>query len=182
MPAEGARVTFQIWRMPDAAKPTAQFTVPFALAKDGAITVTKANEGDKKVILAQLTCPISGEELGTMGPPLKVARGDDALFLCCEGCLKELQAEPDTYLGKTLAFAEPTKSDTAAIQAQKTCPVSGQALDAMGGPIKAERGNRSFFLCCPSCAKAVKQDLDKFLSQPSSSEGHEGGHDHTNHR
>lgn len=89
-----------------------------------------------------------------------------------------MQAEPEAVFGKTIAFAEPTKADAEAVAAQATCPVSGQPLDAMGGPIKAERGDRSVFLCCPSCAKAVKADSEKFLGEAAPAGEHPDGHDH----
>jgi hypothetical protein len=34
-----------------------------------------------------------------MGGPIKVTRGSRSVFLCCAACLKEVQADPDKYLG-----------------------------------------------------------------------------------
>lgn len=44
------------------------------------------------------------------------------------------------------------------IDAQKICPVSGESLDSMGGPIKARSGDRTVFLCCQGC---VGQTISK---------------------
>jgi hypothetical protein len=41
-----------------------------------------------------------------MGGPLKVTRGDRATFICCTGCLKELQANPDPFLGASAASSQ----------------------------------------------------------------------------
>ncbi len=33
-----------------------------------------------------------------MGGPLKVSRGEKSTFICCKGCLKEVQANPEKFL------------------------------------------------------------------------------------
>ncbi len=98
VPAKGARVAFQVSGLPDPGEPTAAFTVPFTLGNDGSITVGKVTSADEKAIAALKVCPVSGEELGgEMGPPIKVTRGDSAIFLCCKNCLKQVQANPDKF-------------------------------------------------------------------------------------
>jgi hypothetical protein len=34
-----------------------------------------------------------------MGVPVKVTRGGRSVFLCCQACLKKVQADPDKFLG-----------------------------------------------------------------------------------
>ena len=98
VPAQGARVAFQVSGLPDPGEPTATFTVPFTLGGDGPITVGKVTKADEKAIAALKVCPVSGEDLGgAMGPPVKVTRGDSAIFLCCKNCLKKVQADPDKF-------------------------------------------------------------------------------------
>jgi hypothetical protein len=48
---------------------------------------------------AQWVCKVSGEPLGSMGAPIKVTGGDRSAFLCCQGCVKRIQANPDRYFG-----------------------------------------------------------------------------------
>ena len=48
----------------------------------------------------QHMCPVSDEMLGTMGPPLKVDVNGTQAWICCEGCRKELLANPEKYLAK----------------------------------------------------------------------------------
>ena len=55
---------------------------------------------DAKLAKAQKTCPVSGEELGSMGAPIKVTVKDRTVFLCCDMCRKKIVAEPDKYLAK----------------------------------------------------------------------------------
>ncbi|HWT80962.1 MAG TPA: hypothetical protein VN648_19405 [Candidatus Methylomirabilis sp.] len=98
VPTKGASVAFQVSRLPDPGEPTATFTVPFTLADDAAIVVTKSTTIDENAIAAQKVCPVSGEELGgEMGPPVKVTRGGSSIFLCCKNCLKQVRANPDKF-------------------------------------------------------------------------------------
>ena len=95
VPAEGTRVTFQVWGLSDPAEPKAEFTVPFAISQPAEIVTAKATEADKLGVAAQATCPIGGDDLNAMGGPIKVSRGDESLFVCCQGCLDPIKAEPD---------------------------------------------------------------------------------------
>ena len=99
-------MSFRVEGLPEAAEPTATFIVPFALASSGAIVLAKATKADEKAIAAQKVCPVSKEDLFAMGGPLKVSRGEKSVFICCKGCLKELQANPDKFLGASAAEAK----------------------------------------------------------------------------
>jgi hypothetical protein len=109
VPTKGARVVFRVSGLPDPGEPTVSFTVPFTLADDGSIAVGPATKADEKAIAAQRVCPVSSEELGEMGPPVKVTRGERSIFLCCKNCLKQVQADPEKFFS---ASATP-KSDAA---------------------------------------------------------------------
>lgn len=99
VPATGAKVDFKIDGLPEAEEKTATFTVPFALASSNELVVAKATKDDEKAIAAMKTCAVSKEDLGSMGGPLKVTRGDKSTFICCKGCLKAVQANPDKFFG-----------------------------------------------------------------------------------
>jgi hypothetical protein len=167
VPASGAKVAFKIGGLPEAAEPEATFTVPFVLTAPAVMLFTKATKADEAAIAAQKTCKVSGQPLGSMGTPIKVSLGERSTYLCCQNCLKKVQAEPDKYLGPPAPAAikveKATKADQAAIDAQKTCPVSHEELDAMGGPWKVTRGDRSVLICCKNCLKDVTADPDKYL-------------------
>ncbi|MEE8105519.1 MAG: hypothetical protein V3T86_08310 [Planctomycetota bacterium] len=53
---------------------------------------------DQKLARAQKMCPVSSEELGSMGTPIKVAGGGRDVFLCCEGCRKRFVKNPEKYI------------------------------------------------------------------------------------
>lgn len=48
----------------------------------------------------QKTCPVTGAELGSMGPPVPVTVGGQTIYVCCQGCVAKVQRNPDTYLRK----------------------------------------------------------------------------------
>ena len=65
--------------------------------------------------------------------------------------------------GPALTTSRATRADQPAIDAQKTCPVSGKGLGSMGGPLKVTRGKSSIFLCCQACLRTIRANPDKFL-------------------
>lgn len=97
VPASGTKVEFKVEDLPEPAETVATFTVPFAVSSSGEIVVAKATEADAEAVAALKTCPVSKEDLDSMGGPLKVTRAGKSTFICCKGCLKELQADPDVF-------------------------------------------------------------------------------------
>jgi YHS domain-containing protein len=55
---------------------------------------------DRDLAQKQRICPVSGELLGSMAKPYKTSVQGKTVFLCCEGCEKELKDNPDKYLEK----------------------------------------------------------------------------------
>jgi len=55
---------------------------------------------DAALARKQEVCPVSGKPLGSMGTPVKVMVGDQAVFLCCESCRKSIEKDPERYLAK----------------------------------------------------------------------------------
>jgi YHS domain-containing protein len=107
------------------------------------------------------TCPISGEELGSMGDPIHLASGGRDVALCCKGCIKKFEAEPAKY------FAE---IDAKIIEAQlpnypmTTCPVSGEAL-AEGSTIDKVVDNRLVRFCCEDCVATFEADPAAYFAK-----------------
>ncbi len=48
----------------------------------------------------QKTCPVTGEELGSMGAPVPVTVNGQTIYVCCQGCAGKLRKNPDAYLAK----------------------------------------------------------------------------------
>jgi hypothetical protein len=62
--------------------------------------LSQLSEADHAAALAQRVCPVSEQELGSMGTPPKVIVNGQEVFLCCGGCEAELRKEPAKYLAK----------------------------------------------------------------------------------
>lgn len=55
---------------------------------------------DRAAAEKQKVCPVSGETLGAMGTPKKVLVKGREVFICCDGCRRALEDDPDKYLAK----------------------------------------------------------------------------------
>ena len=55
---------------------------------------------DRAAARAQGTCPITGQRLGSMGPPAKVTIRGKPVFTCCDGCNDSVQEKPEQTLRK----------------------------------------------------------------------------------
>ena len=51
----------------------------------------------------QKTCPMTGEELGSMGKPLTVTLKGQTVYVCCRGCVAKAQADADKTLAAVAA-------------------------------------------------------------------------------
>jgi len=104
-PKKGARATFQVAGFDDSPEREATVTMPISFTGD--LVVTVATAADTKSIEQLKLCPVSQEELGSMGTPLKVTRGAETTYLCCKGCLKKFEATPDEFLSNSANKAAP---------------------------------------------------------------------------
>ena len=90
---------------PQADAPPGQAKV--AKTDDVAAERAKLSPADRALVEAQEWCVISTDErLGSMGTPLKLDIKGQPVFVCCKGCRKKAEADPD----KTLAKAEELKA------------------------------------------------------------------------
>jgi len=107
---------------------------------------------DQLQIAAQKICPVTGEELGSMGQPVKVMVGDEMAFLCCAGCTKK---QIDGTHWKTV------QANLAA--AQGICPVMEKPLPE--NPESVVVNGRRIFVCCPPCIKKIQDNSAIFTAK-----------------
>jgi hypothetical protein len=62
------------------------------------------DEADRELSKKQKLCPISGESLGSMGPPVKMTVKGRVIFLCCSGCVADVKKDEDGTLKKVDAL------------------------------------------------------------------------------
>jgi membrane fusion protein, copper/silver efflux system len=53
--------------------------------------------------------------------------------------------------------------DLALLARQKVCPVTGEPLDSMGGPVKVVVAGKTVFVCCEGCEPKLRKNPEKFL-------------------
>lgn len=58
---------------------------------------TKASEVSKSTVEL---CPVSGEEMGSMGKPVSYTHEGKELKFCCSGCIDTFNEDPAKYLAK----------------------------------------------------------------------------------
>jgi uncharacterized ParB-like nuclease family protein len=100
-------------------------------------SLAKLSEEDRSLVEAQKFCPIlTSNQLGSMGPPVKVMVDGQPVFLCCSGCKQKAMDNPKDTLAKVAelkqkTLAEPTVPDIATAPAPATSQKPEIATDAV---------------------------------------------------
>ncbi len=103
-------------------------------------------------IAVQAICAVSGQTLGSMGPPVKVQVGEEHAFLCCKSCTsKKISAEHWKTIQANLA------------KAQAICPVMGHEIPK--GARSTVVNGRKIFVCCPPCIDKIKAEPEKYIAK-----------------
>ena len=95
---------------------------PQADARPGAASEAKADgvaaaravlsPGDRALVEAQEWCVISTDErLGAMGVPLQLDIMGQPVFVCCKGCRKKAEADPDGTLARVEELKAKAKAE-----------------------------------------------------------------------
>jgi hypothetical protein len=73
-----------------------------------------------------------------------------------------------TYFGATRGAesspGSPSEDEKVLAARQKICPVTGEPLDSMGGPVRVVVAGRVVFVCCKGCEKPLRADPAKYLA------------------
>ncbi len=80
-----------------------------------AVERAKLNPADRALVEAQEWCVVSTDErLGAMGAPIKLDIKGQPVFVCCNGCRRKAEANPDKTLAKVEELKAKAKADKAA--------------------------------------------------------------------
>ena len=104
--------------MPKANNPSKPVTKAAEKSADIELAAERAklSAEDRALVEAQEWCVVSTDEkLGSMGAPIKLTIKDQPVFICCGGCKKKAEADPD----KTLAKLEELKAKKKAASQSK---------------------------------------------------------------
>lgn len=70
------------------------------LSEEEVAEIKKLPEAEQAAALKQAVCPVSEENLGSMGTPIKVTAEGKTFYLCCKGCKKDVDADPKAVVAK----------------------------------------------------------------------------------
>ncbi len=62
--------------------------------------LAKLSAEDRALAEKQKICPVTEDDLGKMGKPIKLEIKGQSVFICCKGCQKDFEADPDKFLAK----------------------------------------------------------------------------------
>ncbi len=99
----------------------------------------------------QTTCPIMG---GAINKQQYVDKGDQRVFVCCPPCKAKVEAD---FEGAVQKLAEQGQGP-----AQAKCPIMRRMTVTPGSRHVDHEGQR-IYVCCGSCARAVKADPEAAL-------------------
>lgn len=125
---------------------------------------------------AQRLCPVTGDELGSMGPPIPVAVSGRTIQVCCKACVAAVKRNPAEYFAKVAAELESAPgqqgvnlrdqfSPRPQVRTQRLCPVTGEELGSMGPPISVTISGRTIQVCCEACVAAVKRNPAEYFAK-----------------
>jgi hypothetical protein len=97
-----------------AERPASPPTKPAEVDEVGAAR-KKLSAEDRILVDAQEWCVVmTDERLGSMGPPVKLTIKGEPVFVCCKGCKKTAEANPDETLAKLKELKVKAKSGNVA--------------------------------------------------------------------
>ena len=152
----------------------------------------KLNEADRRLAELQKYCPILPKSrLGSMGTPIKLTLENQAVFVCCSGCVKAAREKPTETIQKVQklrqqptstsktpdqvdepnrkireALSKLSDADRTLATAQRFCPVMDDSrLGSMDVPVKVIIDGQPVFLCCEGCKDAAFEKPAETLSR-----------------
>lgn len=123
-----------------------------------------ARAGDKEKVEA--LCPVMGEPVD---PSIWTATDDGPVLLCCGGCIKKYNENPEKYAVKTAALREAMKKMP---KTQVTCPISGDAVDT---DVFTKQDGENVYFCCEKCKGAYEKDPAKYKTKLANSYSYQPG-------
>lgn len=180
-------VQFEVHQLP-SEEPRVSFTQDFFLTRPP-LPVRRENlfAADQQPVIQQSVCPVTETRLGEHDDPIKLVIGDRPVYVCCEGCVQQVQNDPRGYVQKVshlvqvnsaarrpnpptpqrphITVAQLSANDLALVQQQGTCPVLDGPLGGHGDPVKLMVDGRPLYVCCQGCVGQVEQNPYFYLDK-----------------
>jgi YHS domain-containing protein len=71
-----------------------------AFTDDELAAIKELPAEEQSVAIKQVSCPVSGDHLGSMGKPYKTSAQGQTFYLCCKSCQDKVKADPAGVLAK----------------------------------------------------------------------------------
>ena len=133
---------------------------PFTLLLALACLASNAAAQDSRPGALEVKVPtFHNEKCPVMEKPVKttmfVETPHGRIYMCCKACTKKIEADPEAMYKKAYP--------TAKAAGNKTCPVSGETLDAKAATVSVQ--GYDIGLCCAGCAKGVLENSQVILAK-----------------
>jgi YHS domain-containing protein len=119
----------------------------------------QARKGDPYMLKV---CPVSGEELGTMGDPVVQVKNGREVRFCCNSCPGKYDADPKKFNAKIDALMI---EDQKALYPLTTDVVTGQALPADDKIVDVVHFNRLVRLGSQDSAQTFAKSPDQYIAK-----------------
>ena len=104
----------------------------------------------------QTVCPVMG---GKINKALYIDANGKRIYMCCEGCINKLKADPAKYITK-LESQGITLASTPV--EQTLCPVMGTKINKA---VYVDADGKRIYLCCKGCVDKVTANPSKYISK-----------------
>lgn len=97
----------ETYLLPGAAAIALLLTSCEKLTPGSTAKVPEENSSPVAASTSQKACPVSGEELGSMGDLVIVEHKGTSVKLCCKSCIRKFDTNPDQYIAKLKTAKSP---------------------------------------------------------------------------
>ncbi len=108
------------------------------------------------------TCPVSGQELGSMGDPVVAEYDGREVRFCCAGCTGAFEDDKEGHWEEIDAAIKEQQMPHYPLD---VCLNSDQPLDIGDGPHELVYKNRLTRFCCTGCRAEFKEDPEDMLAK-----------------
>ena len=108
------------------------------------------------------TCPVLGQELGSMGDTVVAEYDGREVRFCCGACVAVFEEDQDTYWAE---IDEAIIEQQMAYYPLEVCLNSGEPLDSAGEPVDHVYRNRLVRFCSEGCQSAFEENTSEMLAQ-----------------
>ncbi|NLP03077.1 MAG: hypothetical protein GX089_11320 [Fibrobacter sp.] len=112
---------------------------------------------------AQTVCPVMGEKINK---DLFVDVDGKRIYVCCDGCIAEVKADPAKYIKKIEEAGESVEvisAEKTSLKQQEFCPLmEGRKVKR---DLYVDHKGQRIYVCCKGCLNEAQKDPEKVLQK-----------------